>query len=36
VTGITTTVSFHKKVLSHRDFADGLVDTGFVERTWFG
>ena len=28
--------AFHKQVLSHREFAEGLVDTGFVERTWFG
>lgn len=34
VEGIATTAPFHKKVLSHATFADGLVDTGFVERTF--
>jgi acetyl-CoA carboxylase biotin carboxylase subunit len=32
VEGISTTVPFHKKVLQHSDFADGRVDTSFVER----
>jgi acetyl-CoA carboxylase biotin carboxylase subunit len=32
VEGIRTTAPFHKRVLSHSTFADGLVDTGFVER----
>ncbi|MEQ8790564.1 MAG: acetyl-CoA carboxylase biotin carboxylase subunit [Pirellulaceae bacterium] len=34
VEGISTTVPFHREVLQHSDFAKGLVDTGFVERTW--
>jgi acetyl-CoA carboxylase biotin carboxylase subunit len=34
VEGIATTAPFHKKVLSHTTFAEGLVDTGFVERTF--
>jgi acetyl-CoA carboxylase biotin carboxylase subunit len=32
VEGIKTTAPFHKRVLSHATFADGLVDTKFVER----
>ena len=32
VEGIKTTAPFHKKVLSHSVFVDGMVDTGFVER----
>lgn len=32
VEGIKTTAPFHKKVLSHAVFVDGMVDTGFVER----
>jgi acetyl-CoA carboxylase biotin carboxylase subunit len=32
VEGIFTTVPFHKKVLQHSEFADGRVDTSFVER----
>jgi acetyl-CoA carboxylase biotin carboxylase subunit len=34
VEGIATTAPFHKKVLSHATFAEGLIDTGFVERTF--
>jgi acetyl-CoA carboxylase biotin carboxylase subunit len=34
VEGIATTAVFHRKVLRHNDFVEGLVDTGFVERTW--
>jgi len=34
ITGIETTASFHRRVLSHVDFVEGRVDTGFVERTW--
>jgi acetyl-CoA carboxylase, biotin carboxylase subunit len=34
VDGIKTTAPFHKQVLSHATFAAGLVDTGFVERTF--
>ncbi len=32
VEGIKTTAPFHQRVLSHATFADGAVDTGFVER----
>lgn len=35
VQGIKTTAAFHKQVLGHSEFVEGLVDTGFVERTWF-
>lgn len=31
--GIKTTVPFHEKVLRHKDFVDGKVDTGWVGRT---
>jgi len=34
VEGIKTTIPFHREVLSHSDFAEGWIDTGFVERTW--
>ena len=34
VEGIHTTIPFHQKVLSHTEFVEGRVDTGFVERTW--
>jgi acetyl-CoA carboxylase biotin carboxylase subunit len=34
VEGIFTTAPFHREVLKHRDFAEGLVDTGWVERTF--
>jgi acetyl-CoA carboxylase biotin carboxylase subunit len=33
ITGIHTTAGFHKRVLTHSVFVEGLVDTGFVERT---
>lgn len=36
VEGIKTTAPFHKKILSHETFAQGMVDTHFVERTFFG
>lgn len=32
IEGIQTTVPFHKRVLQHQTFIDGLVDTKFVER----
>jgi acetyl-CoA carboxylase biotin carboxylase subunit len=32
IEGIKTTAPFHHRVLSHATFADGLVDTKFVER----
>jgi acetyl-CoA carboxylase biotin carboxylase subunit len=34
VEGISTTASFHKKVLQHAEFAEGRVDTSFVERVF--
>jgi acetyl-CoA carboxylase biotin carboxylase subunit len=34
IEGIQSTAPFHKKVLTHATFAEGLVDTGFVERTF--
>ena len=33
IEGIQTTAPFHKRVLSHATFAEGRIDTGFVERT---
>ncbi len=33
VDGIATTASFHRKVLQHSEFVEGMVDTTFVERT---
>jgi acetyl-CoA carboxylase, biotin carboxylase subunit len=32
IDGIKTTAPFHKQLLSHTTFVEGLVDTGFVER----
>jgi acetyl-CoA carboxylase biotin carboxylase subunit len=34
IEGIKTTAPFHKLVLSHATFAEGMVDTKFVERTF--
>jgi acetyl-CoA carboxylase biotin carboxylase subunit len=34
VDGIKTTASIHRDILSHSAFAQGRVDTTFVERTW--
>jgi len=34
IEGIKTTAPFHKRVLSHATFVDGMVDTKFVERTF--
>jgi acetyl-CoA carboxylase biotin carboxylase subunit len=34
ITGIRTTVPFHKKVLQHSEFVAGWVDTKFIERTF--
>src|SRR5690606_26234052 len=34
IEGIATTADFHKEVLMHSDFVEGLVDTKFVERIW--
>ncbi len=35
IKGIKTTIPFHRDVLTHAEFAEGWIDTGFVERTWF-
>jgi len=32
IEGIKTTAPFHKRILSHSAFVEGLVDTRFVER----
>ena len=32
IDGIKTTAAFHKQLLSHTTFVEGLMDTGFVER----
>jgi acetyl-CoA carboxylase biotin carboxylase subunit len=32
IEGIKTTAPFHQRILSHATFAEGLVDTKFVER----
>ncbi|MBP86701.1 MAG: acetyl-CoA carboxylase biotin carboxylase subunit [Planctomycetaceae bacterium] len=34
IEGIATTASFHKQVLQHSEFAEGRVDTSFVERVF--
>ncbi len=34
IEGIATTASFHKQVLQHLEFAEGRVDTSFVERVF--
>lgn len=36
ITGIKSTATFHKRILDHAQFADGMIDTGFVERTLLG
>ncbi len=33
VSGIETTIPFHKAVLKNKEFARGEFDTGFIERT---
>ena len=32
VEGVKTTIPFQKKLISHKNFAGGKYDTGFVER----
>jgi len=32
IEGIKTTIPFHKKVLNHPDFVQGIFTTGFVEK----
>jgi acetyl-CoA carboxylase biotin carboxylase subunit len=34
IEGIKTTAAIHREILSHTSFAEALVDTTFVERTW--
>jgi acetyl-CoA carboxylase biotin carboxylase subunit len=34
VDGIKTTIPLHQEILSHSAFADGRIDTTFVERTF--
>ena len=36
IEGIKTTIPFHKKLLSHATFVEGMVDTKFVERELLG
>jgi acetyl-CoA carboxylase, biotin carboxylase subunit len=36
IEGIKTTIPFHKKLLGHATFVDGMVDTKFVERELLG
>ena len=33
VEGIQTSIPLHKKILRHPDFAEGKLDTGFLQRT---
>lgn len=33
ITGIQTTAPFHREILQHQEFAQGQIDTGFVERS---
>jgi acetyl-CoA carboxylase biotin carboxylase subunit len=34
VEGIKTPIPIHREIFKHRSFAEGAVDTTFVERTW--
>jgi acetyl-CoA carboxylase biotin carboxylase subunit len=34
VDGIRTTAELQKEILGHSAFAEGRIDTKFVERTW--
>ena len=34
IAGVATTAAFHKEVLQHSEFAEGRIDTSFVERHW--
>ena len=33
IEGIQTSIPLHKKILSHPDFVDAKLDTGFLQRT---
>jgi len=35
IEGIKTTIPFHKRILSNKDFIEGNLDTGFLERMVF-
>ena len=32
IDGIKTTISFHKRIMANKDFIEGNIDTGFLER----
>ena len=32
IEGIKTTLPFHKRIMSNKDFIEGNIDTGFIER----
>jgi acetyl-CoA carboxylase biotin carboxylase subunit len=32
IEGIKTTIPFHKRVMSSKDFIEGNIDTGFIDR----
>ena len=32
VEGIKTTIPFHKRIMANKDFIEGNIDTGFIER----
>jgi acetyl-CoA carboxylase biotin carboxylase subunit len=32
IEGIKTTIAFHQKIMDNKDFKEGNVDTGFLER----
>ncbi len=36
IEGIKTTIPMHREILSHAAFADGKIDTTFIERTGLG
>jgi len=36
IEGVKTTVPLLQKILDHTAFAEGRVDTTFIERTWPG
>ena len=34
ITGVTTNISFHQKILDHQDFIDGKLSTHFIEENY--
>jgi acetyl-CoA carboxylase biotin carboxylase subunit len=32
IEGISSTIAFHKKVMHHPKFIEGIFDTGFIEK----